>query len=125
MKYAIVKSGGKQYKVVEGQEVLVDRLALETNSNYSFPEILFVRNNDEILVGNPVVESYMVNGKILGEMKGEKIRVSKFKAKVRYRRTTGFRPQYSKILIEKIEKGSPKIEKKEIKVVKKVTKKVK
>lgn len=102
MKYAIVKSGGKQYKVIEGKEILVDKLDVRTGESYQFPEVLLVRTEKEVFVGSPFVSECSVIGKIISEEKGEKIRISKFKAKVRYRRTIGFRPIFSKILVEKI-----------------------
>lgn len=102
MRYAVIKSGGKQYRVLEGKEVLLDRLNIKEGASITFPEVLLVRNEEEVIVGNPLVKEAIVRGMVKGETKGEKIRVSKFKAKVRYRRTIGFRPQYTKVLIEKI-----------------------
>jgi large subunit ribosomal protein L21 len=123
MKYAIIKSGGKQYKVVEGKEVLVDKLDLKENSAYVFPEILMLRLDENILIGTPTVKNAVVKGNVIGEVKGEKIRVSKYKAKIRYRRTTGFRPKYTKIMIDKIGVTESKEEAKEKKTPKKVAKK--
>ncbi len=103
MKYAIIKSGGKQHKITEGMEILVDRLNTPKDSQYLFPEVLLLKSDERTYVGMPLVEKGKVQGKIIGEEKGEKIRISKFKAKVNFRRTIGFRPIYTKILIEKIE----------------------
>lgn len=104
MKYAIIKSGGKQYKVCENEELLVDKLGVQEGKIITFPEVLMVRDEDAVIIGQATVDGYKVTAKVLGEVKGKKIRVSKFKAKVRYDKTTGFRPQYTKVLIEKIEK---------------------
>lgn len=101
MNYAIIQAQGKQYKVIEGKEILVGRIG-KTEEKITFPEVLLVRTDTKILVGNPYVEKGLVTGKFLEEVKGEKIRVSKFKAKVRYDKTIGFRPLYSRVLIEKI-----------------------
>jgi len=108
MKYAIIKSGGKQHKVSEGMEILVDRLNAPKDSQYLFPEVLLIRSDKITCVGTPLVEKGKVQGKIIGEEKGEKIRVSKFKAKVNFRRTIGFRPIYTKVLIGKIDVGKDK-----------------
>ena len=108
MKYAIVQQGGKQYKITEGCEILVDRINDAKEGKYEFAKVLMVRDGEEIFIGQPNVTKYKVIGKLIGEVKGEKIRVSKFKAKVRYDKTIGFRPKYTKIIVEKIEKESGK-----------------
>lgn len=109
MQYAVVKTGGKQYLVKEGDLLLVDKLDVKTLDNYLFPEVLFLRDDDKYLIGQPFLHGVKVNAKVLEQLvKGKKIRVSKFKAKVNYRKTIGFRPQYSKIKIEKIESGTGK-----------------
>lgn len=109
MQYAVVKTGGKQYLVKEGDLLLVDKLDVKTSDNYLFQEVLFLRDDDKYLVGQPFLKDVKVSAKVLQQLvKGKKIRVSKFKAKVNYRKTTGFRPQYSKIQIEKIESGTGK-----------------
>lgn len=102
MKYAIVASGGKQHKVSVGQELLVDRLNIEAGKPYTFEQVLLVRNDEDILVGNPYVSGAEVKGIVLDETKGDKITISKFKAKVHYRRKMGFRALYSKVKIESI-----------------------
>lgn len=102
MQYAVIKTGGKQHKVSEGEEILVDKLCVKEGSQIDFPEVLLVRRDNEVAIGDPLVKEGKVTGKVIGIVKGKKIRVSKFKAKVRYRRTIGFRPLYTKVLIEKI-----------------------
>jgi large subunit ribosomal protein L21 len=102
MKYAVIRIAGRQYRVSEGKEVLVDRLPLKPESKFDFPEVLLIRTDSSLLIGEPLVKEGKVTGKVLGEVKGEKIKISKFKAKVRYHRTIGFRPIYTKVLIEQI-----------------------
>lgn len=98
MKYAVIKFQGHQYKVSEGQELLVDKLV-----GQSEPEVLLVADNDKVTVGKPTVKGAKVKVKVVaGEEKGEKLDIFKFKAKSRYRRKTGFRPVYTRLLIEKI-----------------------
>jgi large subunit ribosomal protein L21 len=97
-KYAVIRFKGRQYKVQEGEELLVDRLV----DKKSLPEVLLVVDGEKVSVGKPVVKNAKIKFKILGEEKGEKISIQKYKAKSRYRRKMGFRPQYTKLIIEKI-----------------------
>lgn len=102
MKYAVILSGGKQYKVVEGQEILVDRINQEKDSKYLFKQVFLLRTDKDTLFGTPNLDNCQVEGKIVNHEKGKKIIVAKFKAKSRYRRKQGFRPQLTRVLIEKI-----------------------
>jgi large subunit ribosomal protein L21 len=98
MDYAILRIKGHQYKVSEGQEILVDRIGdakIEA-------DILLVSKEGKVKIGKPIVKDAKVTIKVLGEEKGEKLDVYKYKAKSRYRRHTGFRPQYTRLLVEKI-----------------------
>jgi large subunit ribosomal protein L21 len=112
MNYAIIKTGGKQYQVEEGKEILVDRIEAVEASSVDFPDVLLTRLGDDVLVGTPIVADARVTGKLVEQVKGDKIRVSKFKAKVNYRKTMGFRAQLSRILIESITVGGNTAEKK-------------
>ena len=99
MKYAVVWIGGRQYKVSEGDEILVDKLS---NSKID-PKVLLVSDEEEISLGKPSLPGTRVKVKLLKEEeKGKKIKVFKYKAKSRYRKHMGFRPVYSRLLIEKI-----------------------
>lgn len=102
MKYAVIETGGKQYKVHEDEKILIDRLHNGKNTDVEFTNVLMVRDDDNIAIGTPYVQGVKIKGKILALSQGPKIRVSKFKAKVHYRRTTGFRSKFSDVLIEKI-----------------------
>jgi large subunit ribosomal protein L21 len=98
-KFAIVRIAGHQYKVEEGQEVLVDHI---TDAKFE-PEVLLVSDGDKTLVGKPIVKEAKVAVKIVAaEEKGEKIRVIKYKSKSRSRKIRGFRPLYTKLLVQKI-----------------------
>lgn len=103
MQYAVIKTGGKQYKVYEGETIEVDRLSLDKDGPVSFSQVLLWVNDGQVLIGAPVIPDIKVTGKILDHIKGEKIRVSKFKAKARYRRVMGFRPFLTRVQITKIE----------------------
>jgi large subunit ribosomal protein L21 len=101
MKYAVVKTGGKQYKVSEGDIIEIDRISGK-DGKVAFEEVLLLVNDGKVTVGKPFIKGEKVQGKILEDFRGEKVRVSKFKSKVRYRRTVGFRAALSRVEIEKI-----------------------
>lgn len=101
MKYAVIRIQGKQYKVSEGQEILVDKM----NDLKVVPEVLLYVDGEDVLVGKPVLSDVKVKIKVVTELeKGEKLDIYRFKSKSRYRKHTGFRPQYTRLLIEKISK---------------------
>lgn len=102
MKYAILKIAGKQYKVSEGEIFEVDKLEGEKGEKLTFEEVLLLNDGKDVKVGQPYIQGAKVTAEILEQLKGEKIRVAKFKAKSRYRRVIGFRPQLTKIKIIKI-----------------------
>ncbi len=108
MKYAVIKTGGKQYRVTEGDVIEVDKLEVKENL-ITFDNVLLLVSDEGVQIGKPFLLEAKVKGKLLEQKKGEKIRVAKFKSKVRYRRVAGFRAMLSKVQIEKIE--SPKIKK--------------
>ncbi|MGB6839179.1 MAG: 50S ribosomal protein L21 [Microgenomates group bacterium] len=99
MKYAIIKIKGQQYKVSEGDEILVGKLGNDKPE----AQVLLVVDDKKVKIGKPEVKDAKVKIKILEkEEKGKKLYVQTFKAKSRYRRKIGFRPVYSRLLIEKI-----------------------
>lgn len=107
MKYAVVRFSGRQYKVSEGDEVLFDKLDSKDlpagrQEAIKLSDVLLVADDGEAKIGTPTVAGSFVEAKVLGSEKGEKIDVVKFKAKARYRRHTGFRPQYTRVKIDSI-----------------------
>lgn len=102
MQYAVIQTGGKQYKVTPGMVLEVDRLKGVKNGEVSFDKVLLTVEDGEFKLGNPYILNLVVNAKVLGEVRGEKLRVSKFKAKSKYRKTIGFRADYTKVQIEGI-----------------------
>lgn len=104
MEYAVVKIGGSQYKIKEGDELEVDRLPQKEGEEIELPEVLLVVSDGEVKIGQPQVSEAIVKAKIISHFKGEKIRVSRFKAKSRYRKVKGFRASLTRIRIEKIAK---------------------
>lgn len=100
--YAIVATGGKQYRVEPGQRLEVEKLPAEPGSQVDLGEVLLVGDGDTITVGQPTVPGARVLADVLGEVKGKKIIVFKYKNKVRYRRKTGHRQRYSRLVIKDI-----------------------
>ena len=101
--YAIIKTGGKQYKVSEGDVITVEKLAAAVGEVVTFDEVLTVVNDADVKVGKPVVEGAKVTGKVEAQGKGKKIRIFKYKAKSNYRKRQGHRQPFTKVVIEKIE----------------------
>ena len=100
--YAVIKSGGKQYRVAEGDTVRVEKLEAETDAPVEFNEVLLVKTDDKTYIGEPLVEGASVQGVLKSQGKGDKVLVFKYKKKKQYRRTRGHRQSYSEVLIEKI-----------------------
>ena len=99
--YAIIATGGKQYRVSEGDVIYIEKIDAQVDSTVSF-DVLLVGNEGDVKVGTPVVEGVKVEGKVVGQIRGEKIIVFKYKAKKNYRRKQGHRQPYTKVEITKI-----------------------
>lgn len=99
MNYAVLRSGGKQYKVSQGSVIEVEKLEAEVGDTVKLDKVLLVANDGTYKVGQPVVSNATVTAKVVSQMKGPKIRVAKFKAKARYRKVTGHRQQLTKLEI--------------------------
>jgi large subunit ribosomal protein L21 len=105
MKYVVAKINGSQYKIEEGQELLVDYLG----ENEPKAEVLLSVDGETITIGKPVLEGITLSMKVVEpEVKGEKLYIQKFKAKSRYRRRTGFRSKHTKIVVEGIKESKKK-----------------
>ena len=100
--YAVVLTGGKQYRVQEGDVLFVEKLNAEVDSTVELTEVLAVAKDGEIKVGAPVVEGAKVVAKVLAQGKAKKVIVYKYKAKKDYRRKQGHRQPYTKLVIESI-----------------------
>ena len=99
--YAIIATGGKQYRVSEGDVLYIEKIDAEVDSTVSF-DVLLVENEGDVKVGTPIVEGVKVEGKVVAQTRGEKIIVFKYKAKKNYRRKQGHRQPYTKVEITKI-----------------------
>ena len=101
--YAIIATGGKQYKVAEGDIIRVEKLGVEAGQTYTFDQVLVV-NNGEVKVGNPTVSGASVTATVVGDGKAKKVIVYKYKRKSGYHKKNGHRQQYTALKIEKINK---------------------
>ena len=105
MKYAIVESGGKQYKAVEGGFIDVDRLPANPGDSIELDSVLLVADGEEIAIGTPTVEGAKVKATVVEHVKGPKLIVFKYRPKKRYRVKTGHRQQYTRLQILEIGTG--------------------
>ncbi|MBS4006877.1 MAG: 50S ribosomal protein L21 [Clostridium sp.] len=101
--YAIIETGGKQYRVEEGSVLDVEMLAAEVGAEVGFDRVLAVKKESRLEVGQPYLNGVLVRGKVLDHGKAKKIIVFKYKAKKNYRRKQGHRQPFTRVLIEKIE----------------------
>ena len=99
--YAIIATGGKQYKVAEGDIIRVEKLGVEAGQTYTFDQVLVV-NNGEVKVGNPTVSGASVTATVVGDGKAKKVIVYKYKRKTGYHKKNGHRQQFTQVKIEKI-----------------------
>ena len=99
--YAIIATGGKQYKVAEGDIINVEKLGIEVGETVTFDQVLAV-NNGELVVGTPVVSGAKVTAKVLCEGKAKKVIVYKYKRKSGYHKKNGHRQLFTKVQIESI-----------------------
>ena len=106
--YAIIKNGGKQYKVVEGDTLQLEKINAEVGSLVKDSQVLLVANGESLEVGTPEVKDAEVVLKVVSHGKGEKVLVYKYKAKKNYRRKQGHRQPYTEVVVESISLNSGK-----------------
>jgi large subunit ribosomal protein L21 len=116
MKYAIVESGGKQYKAVEGGSIEVDKLPLEVGKKVNLTDVLLMSDGKTIKVGKPFVTGAKVSATVVDQYKAKKITVFKYKARERYRVKQGHRQQYTRLEINKVSGKAPAKKKAAVKV---------
>ena len=100
--FAVIQTGGKQYRVQAGDVIFVEKLDLEQEADVAFDQVLLVGKDDETLVGTPVVAGAVVNGKVLAQVKSRKVMTMKYKSKKNSRKKQGHRQPYTKIEITAI-----------------------
>lgn len=104
--YAVIKSGGKQHKVSEGEEILLEKISLDEGDIIEFSEVLAVNKDGNLNVGKPLLEGAVVKGKVLNHLKTKKITVIKMKRRKDYRKKQGHRQNLTKVKIESISYGA-------------------
>ena len=100
--YAGIKTGGKQYRVQQGDVIFVEKIDSQADEAVTFEEVLLVNDGDQTRIGAPTVAGAKVEGKVLGQVKGQKIVVYKYKAKKNERKKQGHRQPYTKVEITAI-----------------------
>ena len=106
LQHAIIVTGGKQYRVAEGDLLFIEKLPVEAGETVTFDQVLAVVNDEaEPIIGTPTVEGATVTAKVVKNGKGKKIRVFKYKAKKNYRRRQGHRQPYTQVQIDAITVG--------------------
>jgi len=103
MKYAVIRTGGKQYRVSEGEVVKIEKLPGEVGEKVTLSEVLFVGGNDEVKIGAPMVANATVTGEIIGQIRAKKIIVFKKKRRKSYSRQKGHRQYQTALKITAIE----------------------
>ena len=105
MDYAIIKTGGKQYRVKQGDVLDVEKLALDVGSVAEFDEVLAVSENGQVNFGSHTLSGAKVTAEVQSHYKDRKVIVFKYKSKTRYRRKLGHRQNYTRLLIQGIQSG--------------------
>jgi large subunit ribosomal protein L21 len=108
--YAVIQSGGKQYRVQPGDILQVEKQEGEVGSSLTFSEVLFLSKpgteSSQITLGKPLIQGAQVSGEIVGQGRGEKILIVKMKRRKQYRRTQGHRQFYTQVLVTSVNNGS-------------------
>lgn len=100
--YAIIETGGKQYKVSEGDVIFVEKLGVEAGAGYDFDKVLALSNDEGLSVGAPYVSGASVSASVIGEGKNKKVIIYKYKSKKGFHKKRGHRQPYTKLQINKI-----------------------
>ena len=100
--YAVIKTGGKQYRVQQGDVIFIEKIDSQADEAVTFDEVLLVGDGDQTKIGAPTVAGAKVEGKVLGQVKGKKIVVYKYQAKKNERKKQGHRQPYTKVEITAI-----------------------
>ncbi len=100
--YAIIETGGKQYKVEEGSVIRVEKLGVEAGADFTFDKVLVVANGEDVKFGQPYVDGASVKASVMGDGKEKKVIIYKYKAKKGFHKKKGHRQPFTKLKIEKI-----------------------
>ena len=102
MKYAIIEAGGKQYRAEEGKLVTVDLLAAEIGAEIVLDKVVLIVDGESVTVGRPYIKGASVKTAVDDQIKGKKILVFKYKPRINYRKHTGHRQKYTRLLVDSI-----------------------
>jgi large subunit ribosomal protein L21 len=100
--YAVIRSGGKQYRVSQGGSLRVEKLSGEVGSSITLDDVLMIAGEGDVKIGTPTVDGAQITGTIVAQGRGDKIRVFKMKRRKGYRRTQGHRQDYTEIRVDEI-----------------------
>jgi large subunit ribosomal protein L21 len=103
MKYAIIRSGARQFRCVEGTTIEVDRLPVEAGATHTFGEVLLIVNDGSVTVGTPTITGAAVNATVIDEFRAPKVIAYRYKAKERQRKKRGHRETYTRLMVNTIE----------------------
>jgi large subunit ribosomal protein L21 len=101
--YAVIKSGGKQYRVEPGKQVRVESLAADVGSAVAFEQVLLVGSGESVKVGAPLVSGAKVSGTVLAHGRGDKVKIFKLRRRKHYQKTQGHRQNYTEVRIDDIQ----------------------
>ncbi len=100
--YAIIENGGKQYKIVEGKKIRLEKISANTGEDIQIKEVLAINNGENTILGDPYVQGAYISGKVLGHGRLRKVIVFKYKRRKDYKKKIGHRQHYTELLVEKI-----------------------
>jgi len=103
--YAVIKTGGKQYRVEEGEVLRVEKLRVDEGASFDFDQVLMVGEGEQVQVGSPVVEGARVSATVRGHGRGDKVHIIKFRRRKQYMRRQGHRQSYTEIEVTGIAAG--------------------
>jgi large subunit ribosomal protein L21 len=103
--YAVIKSGGKQYRVESGAKLRVESLVADVGAAVSFDQVLLVGNGDSVKVGAPLISGALVKATVLGHGRGDKVKIFKMRRRKHYQKTQGHRQNYTEVRIDDIVQG--------------------
>lgn len=102
MTFAVIKTGGKQYLVQPGDKITIEKLDEKNGKELNFSDVLLLGDDKKLEIGSPIVKGAKVVGKVLAEVKGEKLIIFKYKPKKRYKRKIGHRQKFTQVEIIKV-----------------------
>ncbi|MBD3671471.1 MAG: 50S ribosomal protein L21 [Gammaproteobacteria bacterium] len=103
--YAVIKTGGKQYRVSEGQTLRVEKLDADAGANVEFDQVLMVADGDKVTVGTPLVNGSKVTAEVTAQMRGDKVKIVKFRRRKHHRKQMGHRQYLTEVKITGIQAG--------------------